>query len=323
MIAESPTATDPPVLEQRPVDEGVLFEGITDTLSPAQLAARLAHRIAEHLVRAAWWPEDEARSRDRLGEFSSYSIGFKCRDFRTLYVRVESEPYCEGTLEISASEGDPDLATAAPDAMKQALLRRGFRTGGGRAGFVRPQRLQSSDDCRDAANAIAGLMTDCLSYDATRPAWFKFAEHQRAQAEPVLQSLSLGDVARLLRGEGLVVWRLDETGGKPGWRTVDHPRFEVYPFYETAPGSGKYRSLNLWFKTRFEPEGAEAVLREAGRWWARGDLRAGEDGKVMILQTVSIVGGVTEAFLRNQLRSWRAFLKYVVKTGRAAEVDDD
>ena len=49
--------------------------------------------IAGHLHRAAWWPDDESRRNDRLGEFSSYSIEFKCRDFRTLYVRVESEPY--------------------------------------------------------------------------------------------------------------------------------------------------------------------------------------------------------------------------------------
>ena len=139
----------------------------------------------------------------------------------------------------------------------------------------------------------------------------------------MLDELSLGDVARLLRAEGLVVWQIDEPNGKPGWRTVDRPRFDVHPAYESPAGSGRYKGLRFWFKAKFTPAGAEAVLRQISGWYARGDLRACEDGTVMILQYVPIAGGVTVSFLNNQLRFWRAVLKHVVNVANAATTEED
>ncbi len=323
MTAISHVEPEPSVLERRLVDEGQLVDGATGSLSVAELANRLAERIAEHLERVAWWPDHEHRFSGRLGEFSSYSIGFKCRDFRTLYVRVETEPWREATLEISSSVEDPALAATAPEAMKEALLRRGFRAGGGRGGFLRAQRLQSAEDCRAAADAIAGLMTDCLGYDATRPVSFKFDLHQRLQSEPVLHSISVGDLARLLRADGLVIWPLRSAAGRPGFRTVDYPRFELYPYLESAGDPGSYRGLLFLFSAQFTPEAAAAAVTDFRNWYARGEIRATADGLVEIRQVVAISGGVTETFLRLQLNIWREILKYAMALGRSAAEDGD
>jgi hypothetical protein len=316
------TGTSDSPLEKRLVDEGVLFPGTQVPLPAAELASRLAKPIAEHLERAAWWPDHDDRFSDRLGEYSSYSIGFKGRDFKTLYVGFESEPYCDAVLEITSSVDDPDLATSAPEAMKAALLQRDFKPGGGRGGFTRPQVVRSPEECRDAAEAIASLLTDCLGYDPAGRVHFKFETRCRTQPQPVLSALTLGDVGRLLRSEGLVIWPLQDPA-RPGFRTIDRPRFEVCPFYETSKGSGRYRALQLRFATKFEPEGGDAVRREVGRWFARGGLWTNDEGLVWILQTLVLSGGVTEDYLRHQVRAWRDFLGYVIKVGRSAEVEDD
>ena len=166
--AEPAAAAESPALERRLEDDGVLLEGIADPPPAAELAARLAAPLAEQLERAAWWPDHEERCSARLGEYAEFAIGFRCRDYKVLYVNFQSEPYADAVLEVSSSQGDPDLAATAPDAMREVLLRRGYQPGSPRAGFSRRVRVQSAEDCRTVAEAIAGLMVEGLGYDATK-----------------------------------------------------------------------------------------------------------------------------------------------------------
>lgn len=318
-----PAAAESPALERRLVDDGVLLEGIANPPPAAELAARLADPLAGHLERAAWWPDHEERCSQRLGEYSEFAIGLRCRDFKVLYVNFLTEPYCDAVVEISSSQDDHDFDKTAPEAMREVLLRRGYQPGSPRAGFSRRVRVQSVEDCRTLAEAIAGLMVEALGYDATQPVTYRYVLRQRARQEAVLHTLSTGDIARLLRAEGLVVWPDTMKSGRPVWRTVGQRRFNVYPHCEDPPGSGLWAAFLLSFGAKFSPEGAEAALREARTMSFHCEFMVEEDGGFMVLHTVTLVGGVTEEHLRVELQIWRKYLKRIVEAGRQAEIGDD
>jgi len=320
------SAADPaesPTLEQRPPDSGQLLASLTDAPPAPEIARLLAPKIAEHLERAAWWPEHELRKDWKLGESSKYTIAFKGRDYQKLYVQFFSEPHCEAVLEVTSSQNDPDLDATAPDDVKDALTSRGFRPGGGRAGFLRSVRVESAEGCQALAEEIVGLMTDGLAWDPRGPINYYFSLDQCARPELVYHALSLSDLARLLRSSGLVVWELGKMTGGPGFHTVDRPRFQLLPYSETAKGSGRYRALWFTFSTRFEPERAETVLQKLGPGHAFGEMCASDDGRLSITQAVTLAGGVTEAHLRSHLQRWRWLLKRVVELGRPVEDDED
>ena len=311
-----------PQLDRRPLYDGILRQGSDNPPPAAEIARQLEPQIAEHLELAAWWPEHELREGWKLGDYSLYAIGFRAAAFKGLYVRFISEPHREALLEVSSSQEDPALKDAAPEHMKEALRGLGFHPGGDGAGFEKPVRVESPDDCRLLAQEMAGLITGCLGYDTTKPITFKRELKEHTQTARVFHFVGMGDIARLLRSSGLVIWQID---GKPdiGYRTVDRPRFEVRPFAEVSKGAGWFRAIQFAFFVKLDPELAEEIVREVGRKFTFGAFTVRND-VLTITHSVCIEGGVTEANLRFHLLLWRRLLDRVVESYyRHVEEDDD
>jgi len=232
-----------------------------------------------------------------------------------------SEPHREAMLEICSGTEDPDLKDAASSPLKESLRGLGFHPGGGCAGFQKPVRVESPDDCRLLAKEIAGLITGCLGYEPSGPIVFNKTFGERAEHARVFHSIRMGDIERLLRSSGLVLWQID---GRPdiGYRTVDRPRFEVRPFAEVPPGSGSYRALQFAFAMKCELEGAEEAAWEVGRKHAFGIVSI-KDGVVTITHSVLTEGGLTEANLRFHLYLWRRLLDRVVESYDRRSDEDD
>ena len=181
-----------PQLDRRPLYDGILRQGSDNPPPAAEIARQLEPQIAEHLELAAWWPEHELREGWKLGDYSLYAIGFRAAAFKGLYVRFISEPHREALLEVSSSQEDPALKDAAPEHMKEALRGLGFHPGGDGAGFEKPVRVESPDDCRLLAQEMAGLITGCLGYDTTKPITFKRELKEHTQTARVFHFVRHG-----------------------------------------------------------------------------------------------------------------------------------
>lgn len=286
---------------------------------PAEIARWITPQIAEQIERAAWWPGHTPREDWKLGDYSAYALAFPAHGFKLLNVRFMSEPDAMAMVDVSAGHDAVNFRTAAPDALRAALAAAGFRPGGGRAGYSKRVLVESREDCQALAEEIAGLVTGCLGYAGREPIQHLHAFKSRTRPAQVFTALTLNDVERLLCSSKLVVSTRNRKAG-PGFWTVEQPRFLVAPYQETWPASGWYRALNFLYTLPIETELAEGVIEVMRRRRPFAEVRA-LDGELRLELRVQIEGGVTEEYLRVQLKYWRGFVATVTAVVRRLEAD--
>jgi hypothetical protein len=318
----APAAPDRASKDPPAADLLTLHPGTDPPLAPEAIAGWIAPQIAERLEQAVWWPEHPLAQDCRFGDYSGYAILFPAQGFNSLIVRVVSEPDTAVLVDISTGKGDPAFRSAASGALRAQLAATGFRPGGARAGYCKRVLVESREDCEKLAAEIAGLITGVLAYDGREPLQHVHRYCTRTKSAVVLTELTLGDIERLLRSSGLVVWERDRRDG-PGFRTVTQPTFVIAACQETWPGSGSYRSLRFRYWTTIETELAEHIIEVLGRRRGPIEMKTADD-RLSLEQSVIVDGGVTEEHLRTQLRRWRGFVAAVAAACRRmqAEADD-
>lgn len=289
-------------------DEGQLLAGGTDILAPQAILEQVLPTLTQHLESVAWWPKDADEAGWRIGDFAFYILEFPVAPSASLYAQVWSEPDEAVLVEVSSGAWNPPAGEHISAAQREALLNRGFETGGRAGNFRKRVQVGRRDDCRRLARELLGVLTECLGYDGRAPLAFKRHLGRRTQAAQVFTSLTFDDLGRLLRSWGFPVETVGEDDRRT-WRSA-----AGYPFIATLQADdddrpGEFDGFTLSTFVTLPPGVLGPVEHELRETLPFARVSIDRDGDLQVGQIVYVAGGVTEAHLRRLLDFWRGALR--------------
>jgi len=293
-------------------DEGELLGAAPASLAAEDILKRTLPSVTKHLDSVAWWPAELRGEHWQVGDFAFYILEFGAGPGATLYVQVWSEPDESVLVEVSSGIWNPPAAERIPAPRREALLNRGFGTGGRAGNFRKLVQLERRTDCRMLARELLGVLTECLGYDGRAPLSFRRHLGSRTRAARVFDSLTFDDLGRLLRASGFTAERVGEDNRRT-WRST-----AGFPFIATLQAdddeAGESDGFALSTYASLPPGTLGAVEQDLrGRLpFARVSIDA--NGDLSIAQIVYIGGGVTEGHIRQLLEFWRGALEVAHQT---------
>ncbi|MBM5810913.1 MAG: hypothetical protein FJ191_02950 [Gammaproteobacteria bacterium] len=304
----------------RPVDdEGPLLAGGTQILNPQAILEQALPALTGHLERVAWWPPADGGTGWQIGDFSFCVLEFRVAAAALLYAQVWSEPGEAVLVEVSSGAWSPPAGDHIPDAARQALLNRGFETGGRAGNYRKLIQLATKADCRKLARELLAVLTECLGYDGRAPLHYKLHLGQRTRPARVFESLTFDDFGRLLRACGFTVEPAAE-GNREAYRTTGQPLFVAGLQCESDEHAGHFSGFTLSLFARLAPAVSTAVEQELQGNLPFAQVFIDGDGDLCVRQHVFAGGGVTESHLRAMLEFWRVAMR---STGEAIEKHAD
>ncbi len=289
----------------RPVDdEGPLLAGGTQFLAPQAILEQALPALTEHLERVAWWPQADCGTGWQIGDFSFCVLEFPAADAALLYAQVWSEPGEAVLVEVSSGAWSPPAGDHISEAKREALLNRGFETGGRAGNYRKLIHLETKADCRKLARELLAVLTECLGYDGRSPLNYKLHLGQRTRPARVFESLTFDDFGRLLRTCGFAIEPIDEDS-REAYRTTGQPRFVAALKCESDEHAGHFSGITLSIFARLAPAVSMAVEQELKGNLSFAQVFIDGDGDLCMRQNVFVAGGVTESYLRHMLGFWR------------------
>jgi hypothetical protein len=288
----------------RPVDEeGLLLAGGTQCLAPQAILEQALPALTGHFERVAWWPQADCGTGWRIGDFSFCVLEFPVSDAALLYAQVWSEPGEAVLVEVSSGAWNPPAGDHLSEANRQALLNRGYETGGRAGNYRKLIQLETRADCRKLARELLAVLTECLGYDGRAPLHYELHLGQRTRPAQVFESLTFDDFGRLLRACGSAIEPIGE-GNREAYRTTGQPRFVAGLQCESDEHAGQFSGFTLSMYARLAPAALMAVEQELKASLPFAQVFIDGDGDLCVRQSVFVGGGVTESYLRHMLGFW-------------------
>lgn len=126
----------------------------------------------------------------------------------------------------------------------------------------------------------------------------------------VYASINHAELGRLLRKYGHDAGQVDDDG-RPAWRTLAAPRFTALPQSPLRSQPGEFESVFLYAYVFGTPAISAAVIRNLQWKTIFAHLIMHNSGHIAATHSIQLTGGVSERFVREQLRTWMQDLERV------------
>ena len=240
-----------------------------------------------------------------VGDFSFYVLEFPVGEAAQLYAQVWSEPDESVLVEVSSGAWNPPANEHVSTAQRDALLNRGFETGGRAGNYRKLIQLERRSDCRKLARELIGVLTDCLGYDGRAPLSYKLHLGRRTQTAQVFAALNFDDFGRLLKSWGFAVETVDDDNRQTYRATAGFP-FVATLQNESDEHPGEFDGFTVTMFASLPPGVLIPVEEELRRALPFAHVSIDDDGDLLVNQLNYIGGGVTEAHLRQAHVLWRS-----------------
>ena len=307
----------------RPLDDdGTLLASCPEALAPSEVLKQGLATLTGHLEHVVWWPKADCGTTWQIGDFSFYVLEFPVGAAALLYAQVWSEPG-EGVLvEVSSGAWSPPTGDHVSAAQRDALLNRGFETGGQASNYRKVIQVEKRSDCRKLARELLSVLTECLGYDGTMELTYKLHLGRRTQTAQVFESLTFDDFGRLLKSWGFAMETIDDNNRRSYRSTAGFP-FVATLQNENDDRPGEFDGFTLSTFATLPPGVIGPVEEELRRELPFAQASIDDDGDLVVSQLVYLGGGVTDAHLRHLMDFWRAAqqLAHTVIQKHREEVD--
>ena len=292
--------------------EGTLLAAGVAALTPPAALERVLEAVTDHVERVCSWPRSGQGSSWTIGDYSFYVLQFAAVEGALLYAQLWSEPD-EGVLfEVSSGAWNPPAGEYISAAQREALLNRGFETGGRAGNYRKVIQLERAVGCRTLARELIGVLTECLGYDGRAALDYKLHLGRRTRTAQVFGTLTYDDFGRLLKSWGLAIEPLD-SADRTAWRITGEYPFIARLMGETKEGSGEYEGFKLSVFATLSPAVRISVERDLQQRLPFSRVYIDEDEDVVVSQLVFLGLGVTEAHMRQLMQFWRQALVQVAE----------
>jgi len=313
------------------VDKGELVsarapQSANHKLARAELFDRACEQqLLKHLKAVCLWP---ARDRDktwRLGDFSSYSLGFTPPGRAAVTVQFWSEPDERSnggavTFEV-ASDAWVGAGRRSLDARRQELLRdHGFERASRRNGttvnghFRKEILLGSGRSIRALVRETIAILCKVLDYDGTSALEFHLHLGTRLNAGYTFDGICAPDLLKLMHRWGMPAEIEQRSGQAPLIKSMVQEQPFLVAFVGERQGvAGEYGMIGLRTFMRFEGGVPDGLPNAINTSFATVKASVDEDGDLVVQTPIILHGGVAPENLEMCFSVWRETLEEILQ----------
>jgi len=308
-----------PATPDRPFeDDGTVLQASDTPLLPMQVWSRCEDLVAAHLAQVCAWPESGRGRQWQPGDYSFYILEFEPEPDVKLYVQFWSEPGEKVLMEVCSPQANPAAQARFTDAVREALVERGFEPEGEADNFGKSVDAPELAATTGLAREALSVLTDCLGYDGRQPLNYLFCLGRRDDeaavatddASVLVRGLTLADVESLLASAGHTVQPLQD----PARGFLVSTRGVTYSAVLTSPQEGRPGTFGGLQFSAFAPTPESlslAVISRLALDLPCARLGIDADGDLTLMQTLVVEGGVTRQNIAIQFGFWQQNLERV------------
>jgi hypothetical protein len=322
-----------PATPDRPFeDDGTVLQASDTPLLPMQVWSRCEDLVGAHLAQVCHWPDSGRGRLWQPGDYSFYILEFEPEPGVKLFVQFWSEPGEKVLMEVCSPQANPVAQARFTDAVRDALLERGFEPGGEAGNFAKSVDAPAPSATTGLAREALSVLTECLGYDGRQPLDYLFclgrrdddASVAKDDASVLVRGLTLADLESLLTAAGHSAQPLKEPSR--GFLAATHG--VAYSAVLTSPQEDRPGTFGGVQFSAFAPVPeslSRTVLARLALDLPCARLGIDADGDLTLMQTLVVEGGVTRQNMAIQFGFWQQNLERVKQVlfrhlGKAADV---
>jgi len=294
-------------------------------LTPRELEGKCLARLTRLLMDLVRWPRTADGPGWRIGDFRVLIVETTVAPDAVLYVQFWSEPEQPLLWEVSSGFLNKAARPFVKSQARRTLADMGFRPRGSARNFGKTVTISNSGDAAAVGRDVLCILHDAFNYRGRTALVARTMASGRSDRAVVHAALTPEDIVALLRRFG---YRADLQEKQP--RTTifaerDGFRFAVTA--ELADDYGAYRCVDLAaivgrITTATAADWTAAMNRLNGcSRVARGWIDP--DGNLLVGTSFCLRGGLTEAYLADQVDAWRHAAEQLVGGPVAVEDRDE
>ena len=299
-------------------DDGTVMQASGTPLLPVQVWSRCEDLVGAHLAQVCAWPESGRGRQWQPGDYSFYILEFEPEPDVKLFVQFWSEPGEKVLMEVCSPRSNPAAQAWFTDAVREALLARGFEPGDEAGNVAKSVDAPDPAATTGLAREALAVLTECLGYDGRQSLDYLFCLGRREDearlaaddASVLVRGVTLADLESMLASAGHTVQPLNEAS-RGFLATTDGVAYSAVLTSSQEDHPGHFGGIQFSAFAPVPEPVARKVLARIALDLPCARLGIDSDGDLALMQTLVVEGGVTRQNIAIQFGFWQQNLERV------------